>query len=148
MSAGHPVVGIDRDTSGVADLAGRTGVEIIAADLEAGGPLPTAGRRFAGVIVTNYLWRPLSGQIAAAVADDGILIYETFANAHAALGGRPRNPDFLLQDNELALLAIESGLTIFAFEQVLVGGESPRIVQRLAAVGAAHPWTSTPPIAT
>src|SRR5512143_3884444 len=54
---GHEVVGVV-DTRGVADLAGRTGVEIVRADLE-DGPWQFAGRRFAGIVVANYLHRPL-----------------------------------------------------------------------------------------
>ena len=35
------------------------------------------------VVVTNYLWRPLMPALIAAVAPDGLLIYETFAQAQA-----------------------------------------------------------------
>jgi SAM-dependent methyltransferase len=64
-AAGHPVTGIDRDLSGLADLAssdlaGMPGIELIQADLEDGRPWPLpSARRFAAVIVTNYLYRPL-----------------------------------------------------------------------------------------
>lgn len=142
---GHPVVGIDRDTSAVTDLAGQAGVEIIAADLEAGQAFPLENRQFAGVIVTNYLWRPILPAIAGAVAPDGLLIYETFAAGHEALGGRPSNPDFLLQPNELLGVALDGGLTVIAFEQVTLAKPRARIVQRIAAAGTAHPWVRSPP---
>jgi len=95
--AGHQVTAVDRDAALLAPLAGLA--ETIAADLEAGAwPLP--GRRFDAVVVTNYLWRPLMPALLAAVAPGGLLIYETFAQAHAALG-RPRRPEFLLRPGEL-----------------------------------------------
>src|SRR5690349_7405795 len=52
---GHKVVAVDRNVSGLAGL----GAEIIQADLEDGSPWPLPGRRFAGVVVTYYLHRPL-----------------------------------------------------------------------------------------
>ena len=52
------------------------------------------------MVVTNYLWRALFPALKAAVAPGGLLIYETFAQAHAALG-RPRRPEFLLRPGEL-----------------------------------------------
>src|SRR5215831_6356453 len=53
---GHPVVAVDRDIAALTALAaGDPGVTVIAADLEAPGAiLPTATRRFAGIVVTNY----------------------------------------------------------------------------------------------
>jgi len=95
--AGHQVTAIDRDPALLAPLAGLA--TTLVADLEA-GPWPLPGRRFDAVIVTNYLWRALFPALAAAVAPGGLLIYETFAQAHAALG-RPRRPEFLLRPGEL-----------------------------------------------
>ena len=100
LAAGYQVVGMDRVLTGVADLAGHPGVWLVASDLEDGSPFPLAGERYAGVIVTNYLWRPILPDIVAAVADDGLLIYETFAVGQEQLG-RPQNPDFLLRPREL-----------------------------------------------
>ena len=58
-SRGHPVVALDRDPAALAALRAIPGVDARAADLEgAPWPLP-AGERFAAVIVTNYLHRPL-----------------------------------------------------------------------------------------
>lgn len=117
----------------------------MAADLEDGSPFPFAGRTFDGVIVTNYLWRPILPAICAAVAPGGLLIYETFARGHEKLGGRPSNPDFLLKPNELAEAAMAAGLTVVAFEQVREERPRPRILQRVAAVGPAHHWVAAPP---
>ncbi|MFN3744740.1 MAG: hypothetical protein ACK4TL_08550 [Hyphomicrobiaceae bacterium] len=145
LRRGLTVTAIDRDTSRLGDLAARPDVEVITADLEGGAPFPLAGRAFAGVIVTNYLWRPILPAIGAAVAPDGMLIYETFACGHERLGGRPSNPDFLLRPNELAEVAIAAGLIVIAFEQVREDRPRSRIVQRIAAVGPSHPWVAAPP---
>src|SRR3982751_5431176 len=95
--AGHRVTAVDRDPALLAPLAGLA--ETHAADLEA-QPWPLPGRRFDAVVVTNYLWRALFPALEAAVAPGGLLIYETFAQAQAALG-RPRRPEFLLRPAEL-----------------------------------------------
>ena len=96
-AAGHRVTAIDREAELLAPLAAHA--ETVTADLE-GGPWPLPGRQFDAVVVTNYLWRPLFPALKAAVAPGGLVIYETFAQAHAALG-RPRRPEFLLRPAEL-----------------------------------------------
>ena len=83
------------------------------------------------MLVTNYLWRPLFPALRAALADDGVLLYETFADGHQALG-RPSRPDFLLQPGEL--LGLAAGLQVVAYEAGRLE-DPPRIVQRLAALG-------------
>lgn len=137
LAHGYSVVGVDRDLSGVADLVGRAEVELVAADLEDGRPFPFQGRRFAGVIVTNYLWRPILPHIVECVAPDGVLVYETFALGNERFG-RPGNPDFLLRPGEL-IDAVRGSLVPIAFEHVTLTGPK-RIVQRIAAVGPDHPW--------
>jgi SAM-dependent methyltransferase len=112
-AAGHRVTAIDRDPALLAPLAGLA--ETLAADLE-GGPWPLPGRRFDAVVVTNYLWRALIPALKAAVAPGGLLIYETFAQAHAALG-RPRRPEFLLRPGEL--------IDVLRDGNGLVAGEPP-----------------------
>jgi SAM-dependent methyltransferase len=127
---GHDVTGVDRDLSGLADLAGAAGVELIQADLETGAPWPLGDRRFAGVIVTHYLWRPLLPAIVGAVGPGGWLLYETFALGQERYG-KPRNPDFLLAPGEL-LEAVRGHLTVIAYEH----GTRPdplAVVQRIAA---------------
>ena len=105
LELGYRVVGLDRNISRVEDLKGKDGVELIEADLEDGSPFPLQGRRFAGVIVVNYLYRPRLSAIIGAVANDGLLIYETFARGHERFG-KPSNPDYLLKPNELIDAAV------------------------------------------
>jgi SAM-dependent methyltransferase len=113
---GHQVTAIDRDAGLLAPLAGIA--DTLVADLEA-DPWPLPGRRFDAVVVTNYLWRALFPALKAAVAPGGLLIYETFAKAHAALG-RPRRDEFLLRPGELleVLHDGDSGLPGSAFPSV------------------------------
>jgi len=130
LRLGHAVVAVDRDTAGLADMAGVSRLEIVEADLE-GGPWPLAGRTFEGVVVTNYLHRPLLTAIVEAVAPGGVLIYETFALGHERFG-RPTNPDYLLRPGEL-LDVVAGRLEVVAYEHLEVAIPRPAMVQRIAA---------------
>ena len=142
LELGYDVVGVDRDLSGVSDLQGTPGVELVEADLEDGRPFPFRDQSFSGVIVTKYLWRPILPDIVGCVARDGLLIYETFAVGNER-SGRPSNPDFLLRPGEL-IDAVRGRLVPIAFEHVTLSNPQ-RIVQRIAAVGPNHPWLRDPP---
>ncbi|MEZ5843614.1 MAG: class I SAM-dependent methyltransferase [Hyphomicrobiaceae bacterium] len=137
LAAGHPVTGVDRDLAGTHDLESRTGVRLVAADLENGDAPPFAGDRFAGVIVSNYLWRPLLAAIVAAVADDGVLIYETFAVGNARFG-RPSRDEFLLRPGEL-IDAVAGRLVVLAYRHGEVAAPRRAVRQSIAAVGPRHP---------
>jgi SAM-dependent methyltransferase len=124
---GHPVVGVDRSPEAIAAVA-ELG-EVLCADLE-NGPWPWPGRAFGGVVVTNYLWRPLFPALLQSVAAGGVLIYETFATGNETVG-KPASPEFLLQPGELLRLCSE--LHVVAFEDGYL--EQPaRFVQRIAVV--------------
>lgn len=130
---GIAVTAVDRNISGLADIAADSDTEIIAADLEAADRRwPLGERRFASVIVTNYLWRPLLPVIVAAVAPGGTLVYETFARGNEAFG-KPSNPDFLLAPGEL-LDAVRGDLQIVAYEHGIIDTPRPAAVQRVCAV--------------
>lgn len=125
-SLGYEVEAVDRDVSALRSIAG---IHVRAADLEA-DPWPYAGRRFAGIVVTNYLHRPLFPLLIEALVPGGVLIYETFMLGNERYG-RPSNPDFLLRPNEL--LAVTAGLEVRGFEQGYVVESKPAMVQRLCA---------------
>lgn len=131
LGRGHPVLFADRDVGGVADLAGRPEVEIVQADFEGGAAWPLAGRRFAGVVVTNYLWRPILPRIIELVGPGGLLLYETFARGNEAFG-RPSNPDFLLKPGEL-FEAVRGKLAVLAYAQRVVDAPRPAVIQHIAA---------------
>ncbi|MEK9647403.1 MAG: SAM-dependent methyltransferase, partial [Alphaproteobacteria bacterium] len=105
-------------------------------DLEDGGPWPLGARRFDGIIVTNYLHRPLFPRLIAALADGGVLLYETFAVGNEAYG-KPSNPGFLLKDGEL-LAAFSEDLRVVAYEAGYVERPAPAVLQRISAVRAAE----------
>lgn len=130
---GHPVEAVDRDAEALASAAGQ-GIVTRQADLE-DGPWPYEGAAFAGIVVCNYLWRPLLPRILEALAPRGVLIYETFAVGNERYG-RPSNPDFLLRPGEL-LEAVRGRLAVVAFEQGFVSRPKPAMVQRLCAVNGA-----------
>jgi len=132
LERGHPVTIVDRDTSGVKDLGDDPVVEILECDLEAGAAWPFRGREFEGVVVTNYLWRPILPDIVAAVAPGGALLYETFARGQEQFG-RPRNPDFLLEPGEL-LEAVRGTLRVVAYEDLIIEVPVPSAVQRIVAI--------------
>ncbi len=126
---GFAVRAADRDASTLIPFA-QPGCEIVELDLESAPSWPLGGG-YDGIVVANYLYRPLLPAIGQALAPGGVLIYETFAVGNERLG-HPRNPDFLLRPAEL--LAAFSSLTIVAFEQGFVGAPRPAAIQRLAAV--------------
>jgi SAM-dependent methyltransferase len=134
---GHDVVAVDRDADALAALAGVAGVETRALDLETGA-WPLAGERFDAIVVANYLHRPTFDATLGLLADDGVLIYETFAAGNEAFG-RPSNPAFLLAPGEL-LERVRGRLDVVAYEEGVVAREAGKVlIQRLAAVGQRHP---------
>jgi SAM-dependent methyltransferase len=128
---GHKVVAVDKDVSA---LGGHSAIETIRADLEDGSPWPLAGRAFGGVVATNYLHRPLFPALLASLEPGGVLIYETFARGNEAYG-KPDNPDFLLEPNELVARVLNVCM-IVAYEDTYVDTPKPAIVQRIAAIKA------------
>jgi tellurite methyltransferase len=69
-------------------------------DFEKKGTSPLKGKLFDAVLVFNYLHRPLFDSIKQAIRPGGLIAYETFTLDQREFG-RPNNPDFLLQSNEL-----------------------------------------------
>lgn len=131
---GMQVLALDRNAELLASLAGPN-VTTLQHDLEAEGAVwPFEPGRFALIVVTNYLHRPLFPQLAASLLPDGILIYETFAQGNQVYG-KPSNPDFLLAPEELLGLAHGGGLQVLAYEDGHVDRPHPAQVQRLCAAG-------------
>lgn len=131
-AGGWPVLAVDRDASALATLRGVAGISTACLDLE-GETWPLAGRRFAGIVVANYLWRPRLPDLLALLAPGGILIYETFMDGNAAYG-KPTNPDFLLRPGELRAVAAAAGLREVAFAEGYVERPKPAMRQAICAV--------------
>lgn len=131
-SKGYRVLAVDRDPQALATCSRIHGVQTLCADLER-GTWPFTSNAFAGIVVTNYLHRPLLPSLIAALGAGGVLIYETFSAGNERYG-RPSRPDFLLQPGEL--LRVATGLRILAFEDCYVERPAPALVQRVCAINA------------
>jgi len=103
---GLPVILSDRAADrlavarAAAHLAGNETV-IKQVDLERSGENPLPERTYGAILVFRYLHRPLLPCIDKALNPGGLIVYETYLAAQAAIG-RPKNPDFLLNPGELA----------------------------------------------
>jgi SAM-dependent methyltransferase len=128
---GYVVDAVDRDHAALEALAGIDCVRTVCADIE-NAPWPFARGAYAGVIVANYLHRPLFPELLLALRDDGVLVYETFAAGNERYG-RPSNPDFLLRRGEL-LEVVRGALHVMAYEDLYVDKPKPARVQRICAV--------------
>ena len=125
---GFEVDAVDRDATLFSDVP--RGVRLLEADVEA-GPWPYEGRRFDGIVVANYLHRPLLPRLVASLEPGGLLVYETFAEGNERFG-KPSNPDFLLRHGEL-LEAVRGRLRVLAYEDIVVDDPRPAAIQRIAA---------------
>ncbi|KLN59466.1 SAM-dependent methyltransferase [Kiloniella spongiae] len=134
LMSGHYVTAIDKDTNALNDLENFPGVEIIQTDLEDGSPFPLLKKKFGGIIVTNYLYRPLLPLLPELLAAGGVLIYETFMIGNEKFG-RPKNPDFLLRPQEL-LDQYHPSLRVQSYEETTITEPNPAVVQRICAVNA------------
>jgi SAM-dependent methyltransferase len=121
---GHETTAIDREPQSLESI------RFVRADLEDGSPWPLPGEQFQGIVVANYLHRPLFPDIASALAPGGVLIYETFMRGNERFG-KPSNPAYLLEPGEL--WRAFAGLHIIAFEQGLSLEPKPAMRQRLCA---------------
>ncbi|RAR60105.1 methyltransferase family protein [Paraburkholderia unamae] len=129
---GHPVMALDRDAAALATLHGVAGVTSLECDLE-GAPWPLAAdARFAAVVVTNYLHRPLMTRLIDALAPGGVLVYETFAQGNETVG-KPSNPAFLLAPGEL-LAVCAPALRVIAYEDGFLSQPREAYIQRICAV--------------
>ncbi|MBC8006690.1 MAG: methyltransferase domain-containing protein [Prolixibacteraceae bacterium] len=127
---GLRVCAVDRDPHALEVLGPIAGVTARLADLE-NGSWPLEDLVFDGVVVTNYLHRPLFPRILDAIAPGGLLIYETFAAGNERFG-KPSNPDFLLRPGEL-LDAVRGRLRVVAYENLEVIAPKPASIQRICA---------------
>ena len=125
---GFAVSAVDIDIEVVVSLK-LSNVNVVAADLEQQA-WPFLEDAFDGILVTNYLWRPLFPNLKKSLKKDGVLIYETFAVGNEQYG-RPRNPDFLLKNDELKEEFSE--FDILAFEEGYREYPSPSVRQAVVA---------------
>jgi tellurite methyltransferase len=106
-SIGLAVTALDRDAPALARLQAHADrldlpVQTRVTDLET-GDVDLGDPGYALVLVTRYLHRPLLPHLLLSLAPGGVLIYETFLDKQAEIGG-PHNPAFLLKPGELVAL--------------------------------------------
>ena len=58
---------------------------------------------YEGIVVFNYLHRPLFGEIRRSLVRGGVIVYQTYTVEQAAFG-KPKNPAHLLEIGELKQL--------------------------------------------
>ena len=132
LKRGKVVTALDRDTSQIVDLSETCNLKIVEHDLEGSAAWPFGSRVFDGIVVVNYLFRPLFPMIMDALASNGLLIYQTFAIGNEKYG-HPRNPKYLLAENEL-LEVFGEKLNVLRFNQGYIEKPSPAIVQRICCI--------------
>ena len=128
---GYSVLAVDQDISQVEKDANSL-ICTTALNLE-GDVWPLVDRKFSGIVVTNYLYRPYLDHLPEMLEKNGVLIYETFAQGNEQFG-KPSNPNFLLKPGELLELAQRHSLKVLAYEDIYQGEPKPAMVQRLCAV--------------
>ena len=128
---GWQVEAVDRDADALAGMQGVANITTRLADLER-DPWPYDEAQFDAIVVCRYLHRPLLPLLAASLAPNGVLIYETFMRGQEKIG-RPQRPEFLLWPNEL-LVSFGTGLILVAFEQGIDASAQPAVVQRICLV--------------
>lgn len=125
---GMRCTGIDRDAAAL--RSAQSYGQVVHADIE-NGPWPLQAVQFDAVVVTHYLWRPLMADVLASIRPGGLLIYQTFSQAHAQFG-RPSRPEFLLAHGELLDLCQKAQMHIVAYED-LVWPNPQRALQGIVA---------------
>ena len=128
---GHKVFAVDQDVSQLTALNNPL-INPQNFDLEQ-ATWPLGDLQLAGIVVTNYLYRPHIDQLPAMLEKEGVLIYETFALGNGDFG-KPSNPNFLLNPGELLAFAARHDLKVVAYEDIYVDQPKPAMVQRLCAV--------------
>ncbi len=138
---GYQVLAVDLRTGPILELQEnlpldlKNRIEVMELDLEQ-PEFPTLKKDYFidGVIVTNYLNRPHFHQVLDLLAPGGILIYETFAVGNERFG-KPSNPAFLLQKDELwQYIQSRNDFSVVSFEQGYLEVPKPAMIQRICAV--------------
>ncbi len=112
---GYEVVGLDRNSEALALLLQTAqdqhlpnlAVRELDLETDVDNPPSLGENEFTGVVVFNYLHRPIFPKIIHALKPGGILIYETFLIDNHHHYQHPRRKEFCLDYNELLSLVHE-----------------------------------------
>ncbi|HVC48767.1 MAG TPA: class I SAM-dependent methyltransferase [Burkholderiales bacterium] len=126
---GHEVTAVDLDISRISSAVIQN---VIPLKLDIEHELwPFALNEFSGIVVTNYLYRPVFSNLIKSLAIGGVLIYETFSHGNEQYGN-PKRPEYLLLPGEL-LEIVEGKLHVLGYEDGYVNKPRPACVQRICA---------------
>ena len=132
LKRGNNVTALDRDISQLKDVPETKNLKILEHDLEGALRWPFAPQAFDGIIVANYLYRPLFSEIVKSLAPQGILIYQTFAVGNEKYG-HPRNPQYLLSKDEL-LQVFGKRLHVVKYSHGLIKRPFPAVMQSICCI--------------
>jgi len=94
------VTAIDKDQEKLDSYSNLKNINTICFDLETNEEWPLVREYYDVIIVVNYLYRPKIKKLISLLKKDGFLFYETFSVGNEKFGS-PKNPNFLLKNNEL-----------------------------------------------
>ena len=83
---GYQVTAVDIDTAALEAIQ-TASINVIRADLE-GAAWPFGAEQFDGIVVVNYLWRPLFGELIGSLKPGGVMGLWSDARADEAFVGR------------------------------------------------------------
>ncbi|MFC1938511.1 class I SAM-dependent methyltransferase [Chloroflexota bacterium] len=119
---GFDVEGVDISPEAVnsaLELAGKAGVAINARIGNLGDKYYIKNGVYDVIICFNYLQRSLIPEIKSGLRKGGMMVYETFIVDQAQFG-KPTNPDYLLQHNEL--LDMFRDFRCLRYREGIIGG--------------------------
>ena len=132
LEKGFDVVFLDRDTSQLDWAPEPFRSQVIKHDLEAGTSWGFSSCSFDAVVVTNYLYRPIFPDLLSIIDEGGVLIYETFSKGNE-IYGKPTNPNYLLEPEELIDL-VRPSMRLISFKEGYSNEGKESITQKIVAV--------------
>ena len=131
LHKGYQVTAVDIDIDLIKQNFSNKKLDIVKCDLEGLSSWPFGKNTFWGIIVVNYLHRPLYSKIMESLEKGGVLVYQTFADGHSQYG-KPKNPDYLLKRGELK--KVFDSMRIMSYQHGYLSYPSPSIVQIICFV--------------
>lgn len=131
IQKGHFVTGIDINPKFQLKADYQKNNKIIKYDLE-NNVWPFETNSFDCILVTNYLHRPLFPFFIKSLKQNGFIIYETFSLGNEKFG-KPSNPQYLLDNNELFNL-LKDEMRIISYQDGIVSNNVQKCVQRVFAI--------------